>query len=114
MNKNVKCIPFPEVENAYIVISGSKSENGNGCKKHMSFFYAGKFAGLEWEPDYGPITIIHPCEKTHPHAKKHFYFPYYAGNSDWSQLAVTKQNLPELFLSGDYAGIFNVLKQWGE
>jgi len=112
MNRNVKAIPFPDIENAYVVISGVKSDKGNYCEKRMSFFYAGDNSGSEWEPDYGPITRITPCGKNDGSAKEHWFYDYYTGNGDWTQCAVDEENLPKKFLAGNYKGLFDVLKKW--
>ena len=49
MKKNIKIIPFPEIENAYIVISGNKSDRGNGCKHNLTFLYATNKIACEWK-----------------------------------------------------------------
>lgn len=114
MIKSVKCIPYPGIENAYIVISARKSDTGNGCQKNMSFFWASKDIGIEWEPDYGPITIIYKCDKDHKDAEPHWFYDYYTGQGNWSQLAVKREYLPKAFISGDYEHIFRVLKEWAK
>lgn len=114
MNKNIKCIPFPEIENAYVVISGHKANTGNGVKKCMSFFYDNGERGTEWEPENGPITKIYNCSKDHKKAQKHWFYEYCTGYGYWSQLAVNREQLPQAFLDGDYEYIFNVLKEWAE
>jgi hypothetical protein len=113
LNKNIKVIPFPGLENCYVVISGVKSNRtGNGCEKRMTFFYGDEEGGAEWEPDYGPITRITPCSKDAEKAEPHFFYDYFTGNGNWSQLAVEREGLAEMFLAGDYAGMFSVLKRW--
>ena len=114
MNSRVKVIPFPGIENAYVVISGNKTDTANKVRKNMSFFYLDGDIGVEWEPEYGPITIIYSCDKDHPEAQEHWHFDYCTGYGDWSQLAVNENRLGERFYTGDYKGIFNVLKQWRE
>lgn len=110
--KRIKVIPFPEIENAYIVISGHKKDTQNEVSSIMSFLYAEDNIGAEWEPNYGPITIIYPCEKDHPEAQPHWYFDYYKGPGYWSQLAVNEEKLGPAFYTGDYDYIFAVLKRW--
>ena len=114
MNRSIKVVPFPEIENAYIVISGVKSERGNGCLKRLSFFYGTKEGGCEWEPEYGPITRIVPCKKDNEDAQEHWFYDYCTGYGNWSQLAVGREMLTEHFLSGDYKYLFSVLKSWSE
>lgn len=80
----------------------------------MSFFYGTETGGCEWEPDYGPIIRIYPCDKDHEEAKPHWFYPFCTGNQNWSQLAVDSENLVEMFLEGDYKSMFNVLKRWSE
>lgn len=114
MNKGIKCIPFPDIKNAYIVIAGHKSDRGNGCEKHMSFFYDNGIVGAEWEPDYGPITVIYKCGKNHPQAQKHWWYDYFTGCDHWSQCTVNELQLSEAFIEGDYEYIFNILKDYAE
>ena len=54
MNKSIKTIPFPEIENAYIVISAGYTKHGNGCEIATTFLYATKDGGSEWEPNKSP------------------------------------------------------------
>jgi len=113
MNKNVKCIPFPNIENAYIVISGHKNKNtGNGVRKCMSFFYDSGMVGAEWEPENGPITVIYSCCKEHEESQPHWFYDYCTGYGNWSQLAVNNEMLPDAFLDGNYSFIFSVLAKW--
>ena len=112
MNPRVKVIPFSGIENAYIVISGNKTVTPNRVKSNMSFFYLDGDIGVEWEPNYGPITVLYSCDKDHPEAQEHWYFDYFTGNGNWSQLAVNENRLGEYFYTGDYKSLFNVLKQW--
>jgi len=112
MNKNIKVIPFPGIPNAYVVISGVKAKTSNGCEKRMTFFYGTEAGGCEWEPECGSITKIIPLKKEDAGAIPHWFYDYYAGRGYWSQLAVERCGLPEYFLSGDYEGLFSVLKDW--
>ena len=115
MKKSIKIIPFPEIENAFIVISGHKTDKtGNGVKSCMSFVYGDKDGGAEWEPEYGPITTLIPCEETDEEAIPHWFYPFYKGQGYWSQNAVQAENLDEYFDEGDYKSIFNVLKKWSK
>ena len=114
MNKNIRCIPFPGIENAYVVISGHKADTGNGVKKCMFFFYDNGNIGAEWEPDNGPITVIFKCSKDDENAQPHWFYDYYSGNGNWSQLAVNEEGLPDVFLIGDYEYLFAVLKKWAD
>jgi len=112
MNKGIKCIPFPDIENAYVIISAYKTDGGNGVKKCMTFFYDSGRVGVEWEPDHGPITTIYKCTKEHKDARPHYFYDFCTGNGNWSQLGVEEGGLPEAFLNGDYVKIFAVLKRW--
>ena len=111
-NKNIKCIPFPGIENAYVVISGHKSNSGNGVTKCISFFFDNGDIGAEWEPDNGPITRIIKVNQDAPEAQPHWFYDWHAGQGHWSQLAVEKEGLPRAFLRGDYDLIFSILKDW--
>ena len=114
MNKRVKVIPFLKIKNAFIVISGRKTERINLVTPSMSFFYVNevKDIAVEWEPRYGPITTIYKCNEKDPDAEPHWYFDYCTGYGNWSQLAVNENNLGKLFYTGEYEALFRVLKDW--
>lgn len=112
MKQSIKIIPFPEIENSFIVISANPSDTANNVKLCFTFLYATEKGGAEWEPEYGPITRLIPCKKNDPEAKKHWFYPYYKGQGHWSQLAVKDENLAENFINGNYAEIFETLKEW--
>ena len=113
MNPSIKIIPFPEVENAYIVISARIEKSGNNIRHAMTFLYDGcNGQAIEWEPDYGPITKLVKCEETHEEAVPHWFYPFYTGQGNWTQLGVIDSGLPEYFLCGDYKGLFNAMKEW--
>jgi hypothetical protein len=121
MNKSVKVIPFPEIENAYIVISAHQEKDCIGEIKVrclLSFFYADASGGAEWEPNYGPISVIIPCDKDYEgeldKAVEHWFYPFVKRGLYWSQCAVDDEGLPNMFFTGDYAGIFHVLKRWSK
>ncbi|MDY7037911.1 MAG: hypothetical protein SV375_17335 [Thermodesulfobacteriota bacterium] len=116
MNKNVKCLPFPGIENAYVVISGYKTKTlkfcGDGVKKCMSFFYNGGDIGAEWEPESDIITVICKCDKKHEHSQEHWFYDYCIEHM--SQHVASGYGLPGAFLRGDYIYLFKVLKAWAE
>jgi hypothetical protein len=110
---NVAIIPFPKIDGAYVIISARKSDSANGVKKNMSFFYdGGSGVGVEWEPDNGPFTQITSCSKDYDVAKKHWFYDYYTGNNDWSQLAVDASGIAEKFINGNYEDLFAILASW--
>jgi hypothetical protein len=120
---NIKVIPFPEIPDAYVVISFVPTKDprhGNGVVARMSFFVADdrEMEGVEWEPESGPITRIHgvsdPENLDKGPAMPHWYFKYYTGNADWSQLTVNREGLPELLLEGRYEMLFAKIKNWIE
>lgn len=115
MNPSIKIIPFPNIANAYVVISARISETANGCKKNMSFLYDnGNGIAVEWEPDNGPITILHACNLEDEGAQPHWFFKYYTGQGHWSQLAVIEEELPQDFLNGNYESLFSTLRSWAK
>lgn len=110
-NPRIKKLSIPNIDNAYIVISASKTDSGNNVKANLSFFLDGrKGIGIDWEPNYGPITRITACNKKHVHAEEHWFYPYCTGHGDWSQLDVLDHDLDKHFLSGDWVEMFKVLK----
>lgn len=114
LNNNIKVIPFPKIENAFIVISFIPTDSCNGVQKRMSFFFVNKNGktGAEWEPDYGPLTKLYSCEKDDPEAQPHWYFDYFTGNQHWSQLAVNRTGINQALLDNNYEEVFRILKQW--
>jgi hypothetical protein len=122
MNKNqqrVAKLPFPGIEGAYVLISGSKRDmkdiSGFYCKGHMTFaFHVGRTLA-EWEPEYGPIQVWEQAKEKKEGTKEHYFFDYvYDTFGNWSQIAVDEAELPQAFVAGDYKYIFNVLKDWAE
>lgn len=115
-NPSVKVIPFPEIENAYLIISCyRRDDDPNFIRATMSFFYDNKTCGTEWEPQYGPIQIWYPCDEKHEDKQEHYYYPFVVKHfGDWSQMAVDYEELREAFLRGDFKWIFSVLKRWSE
>lgn len=117
-NKSIKVIPFPDIEKAYVVISSRPTRdpnNGNGVEKCLSFLVdGGNGVAVEWEPEYGPITVLRECEKADEGAIPHWFFPFYKGQGNWSQLGVHRSSLPEYFIEGDYVAMFDAMKLWLE
>ena len=113
INRSIRCIPFDGIENAYVVISAGKKDGGNGVQKGMSFFFDnGGWVGAEWEPDYGPITVLYKVKEDHEKATHHWFYGFTTGQGNWSQCAVEEEGLPQAFLSGDYELLFAILKNW--
>lgn len=115
MNRSIKIIPFPEIDNFYVVISAcTYKDRDNRVMKNMSFVWADENGGAEWEPDYGPITKLIPCKETDEEAQPHWFYPFYRGQGHWSQFAVEENELPAAFQRGDYEYIASVLKEWSQ
>jgi hypothetical protein len=112
--KSLKIIPFPGIEGGYYIISFRELDKANYIEANQSFLYVSEIGdkAVEWEPEYGPITKLDRCDKNHPDAVEHYFFPYCTGFGNWSQLGVENSHLPELLLEGDYKGLFEVLKSW--
>ena len=112
MNKSIQIIPFPNIPDAYVVISATRTNEGNGCSTDMSFFYGTAKGGCEWEPNFGPFTLITPVKGEHPKAEPHWFYKYCAGNGDWAQTMVDKSQIVSYFLMGDYERVFEILKRF--
>ena len=112
MNKNIRCIPFGDINHASVVISCHKCDNGNKLETCMSFFFDNGNVGAEWEPNYGPITKIIRLQKEDEGAIPHWFYDYYAGQGHWSQLAVNESGINNAFIEGDYNRMFLILKEW--
>jgi len=97
----------------HVLVSGSLSKVGNGCDSTVSFVYYTESVAVEWEPKYGPIARFYKANADDEHAQLHYIFPYInPEKTSWVQMAVYKENLPELFICGNFDGIFNVLKSY--
>lgn len=114
MNKSIQVLPFPNIPDAYVVISGMRSNHGNGCETNMSFFYGTKKGGAEWMPDSGRFTLITPVNGSHPEAKPHWFYEYYSDDTEWAQLLVDKSQIVKYFLMGDYERVFEILKRFAD
>ncbi len=115
MNKNVKVIPFKDLEHAYVIISFKEDKYGRGAEYFLSFLYDGGRVAAEWEPRYGPIQRWIKCDKDSPNAQEHYFYEYHnTPPGSWSQLAVETYGLVKELLMGHYETIFNILKDWTE
>lgn len=115
LKKRVATLPFPNIKNAYILVSGSWRKDHDFVEPVVSFLYDAGLKAAEWCPPYGPITIHRKTEEGQENAKKHYFYDYVVNESlNWSQLAVEREGLPEAFVNGNYDYIFEVLKEWAE
>jgi hypothetical protein len=112
--RSVKIIPFAGIENAFIILSSFSTKIGNGVRPTIRFYYGTPELGAEWEPECGPIEQCRKLDETdpEPNAKEHPICGFIDGFFNCSQLAVEREGLPEALLRGDYAHIYDVLKQW--
>jgi hypothetical protein len=120
MNNVIKA-KFPDIEGAFLLISGRLKVNATLVKQFntismASFLLVGEDRAVEWEPNYGPIQIFHKATEDTPEDKKlkHYAFPYIRKPKfgEWSQCAVDYKCLPEAFINGNYKYIFSVLREW--
>ena len=114
MKESIKIIPFPDSPNAFVVISAHESRLPNKVKQNLSYIVdLGNDTAVEWEPEYGPLTLLTKCGPDHPDARPHWYFPFYIGQGQWSQLAVLELELNELLTHGEYEVMFQTMANWG-
>lgn len=115
MNR-VQIIPFPEIENAYLIISGVwRDKDREFVKPLMTFLYDGGRFAAEWEPKYGPIQIWEKADELTEGTEEHYFYPFIKDvGLNWSQLAVNEEELPSKFVAGEYQGIFDSLRSWAE
>jgi len=104
-------LPWPEAEGCFLVLSCHKTDkNCNHVRPAVSFLCIVGDVAAEWEPTNGPIQIWY-----RGNYEDHYAFPQIRrGGGDWSQLSVEKEGLPHLANSGNYAGIFEVLRKWAD
>lgn len=112
-------------ERCFIYQSFGKEESSFGdiiiCP-HVSFLAdSGDGSAAEWEPQYGPIHVWTECEHdwegeslgSKSVARKHWHFPFVEDVAGaWSQLAVERERLKPMLLSGHLDGVFDVLMRW--
>jgi hypothetical protein len=113
--KSLKILPFPDIENAYVIISARESsKKGNRVYQNLTYLYnCGNGIAVEWEPEYGPLTVLYKCTKDHEDAKEHFFFDYVTGYGNWSQMDVDNTGIVEYLADGDYEMVFGILKGFG-
>lgn len=115
--KQSKVIKAEYKPNCWILVSAKKAKEqyDRGLKVDyiFSFLYdAGKVAA-EWEPRYGPIQIWTKCDEGAENAKEHYFYDWEnTSPASWSQMSVEREQLPEMFLAGNWDAIFDVLKSW--
>jgi len=79
----------------------------------FSFLYDAGEVAAEWEPRYGPIQTWNKCNKDDENAIEHYFYDWHNTIPlSWSQLSVEREQLPEMFLAGNWDAIFDVLKSW--
>lgn len=137
--KRVAVLPWPEMENCYLCLSGKRREQKQYGERfyaqheehlwkvhedriksepYISFAYAERGIAAEWNGAHGPIQLWFRCEADHKgdgwmdEPREHWLWPHAYGAGMWSQLAVDESDLPRRFNEGDWSGIFNVLKLW--
>ena len=115
--KQSKVIKAEYKPGCWILVSGWKAEHQYCSTPNVdytfTFLYDSGNVAAEWEPKHGPIQIWHKCEEDSEGAKEHYFYDWH--NSDplsWSQLAVEREQLPQMFLAGSWDTIFDVLKSW--
>ena len=107
-------------EGAHVIYSAQKRDMKDTCgefqvKNMFSFCWINGEYAAEWEPEYGPIQVWHRCEKDAEGSRPHYVFEFTdSGFGNWSQLAVSNNELPQAANSGFWQYIFSVLKDWAK
>lgn len=137
IKKRVAVLPFKDIPNAYLCISGKKRKTEQygerfylGHREHkneyidntfrvepcITFLYDGGDCCAEWDGELGPIQLWYKCaadyKEGYDEARPHWFYDYAFGAGHWSQMAVDESELPRKFNLGDYEGIFAALKSW--
>lgn len=113
--ESFKAIPFPEIENAYVLFSAKQHPSEPGwCVSTLSFLYDAGEVAAEWQPDHGPIQVWYKGTGEETDEKHYFYDTVDWNQGTWSQMAVYENNLPAAFIRGDYKYIFAVLSRWAK
>lgn len=118
MNKKQKKVIKAEYKpNCWILISAKKAEEQYDSMVNVdyifSFLYDSGEVAAEWEPRYGPIQIWKKCDEGAENAKEHYFYDWEDTKSlSWSQLAVEREQLQQMFLESNWDAIFDVLRSW--
>lgn len=135
--KRVAVLPWPEMENCYLVVSGQRRRQEQVGERwylgheeqrnkfsdfdirtdaRITFTYAERGVAAEWNGESGPIQLWFRCEADYEQgydkAREHWLWPHAHGAGHWSQMAVSEADLPRRFNEGDWEGIFAVLRGW--
>lgn len=117
-NRVVTKLPVPDAENCYILLSFGERDRQFGCVQCdyiVSFLYDAGDTAAEWEPKYGPISILWKCGADHPKAKRHYFYDHIIDEPlNWAQNAVDDYELPRRAIDGDLQAIFWVLREFAE
>ena len=113
----IACLPWPEKENCYLFVSGSRKKTKDGdpplTTPRISFVYEKDGVAAEWDGEYGPLQMWYEGHRDEAGAKEHYIWPFTnTPGLSWSQVAVNQNELPQRFNEGDYDGIFAVLEGW--
>jgi hypothetical protein len=102
---------WPGAVDCYLVLSCRKTDkNGNGVAPVVSFLCIVGDVAAEWEPTGGPIQLFFRGDD-----EEHYTFPRIRRpNLDFSQLSVEREGLPGMANSGNYEGVFSVLRDWAD
>jgi len=140
IKKRVAVLPWPDMENCFLCISGAikkKEHYGdkwytNAHQEHVTdyhhaersepritFAYRGENVAVEWDGEHGPIQVWYKCDKDYQEsewdkARPHWLYDYAHGSGCWSQMAVDEHHLVKHFNQGDYAQIFQVLSYFAK
>jgi hypothetical protein len=107
----VEKFPWPGAEGCFLALSCRKTDkNCNGVQPAVSFLCILGDVAAEWEPTNGPIQLWFRGDD-----EEHYTFPRIRANrGDWSQLSVDHEGLPRMANAGNYAGVFEVLREWAD
>ena len=120
LRQRIRMIPWPGMENCYVVISGQWPDNRHEMSKpHMTFTAVDWETGVaaEWDGEYGPIQLAFRAANPGDTPSGEFAAPCWIFENSvrglhWSQRAVRDHDLARSFVNGDYDHIFAVLGSW--
>lgn len=124
MKRNVTKLEMPEATGLFICISyGFRKTDID--KEHaipaITYMVENKDKTriVEWEPSFGPITVIDKCAEDCVTSKDeyitvepHWYLGHCKGFDSWSQCAVTDYDLPRALVEGSFTYIKSVLDKF--
>jgi len=112
---SLQILPFPEVENAYTVVSFFTVSKGKDLRSRVSFLYRVNPSLIaEWEIESSDFILYRACDKHSPEAARHFFFEATADYGEVIEFKAAELGLAQQVKAGNFKEVFKILKTFGE